>query len=111
MPIVGREQEAWEDDWITSLAEMPYLRLLRKERSFALDNLIQLKVQMNYIGANLKMVETDMERVWSETLVPEIESYHTITSTEEGFDFQFAAVPKKAEYITGTISVLQKRTR
>jgi len=111
MPIVGREQEAWEDDWVTALSEMPYLRLVKRERSFALDSLILLRVQMNYIGANLQMVKNDMERVWGEGLANEMESYHTLTDTDEGFIFQFAAAPKKAEYITGMITVLQKKTR
>jgi len=111
MPIVGRDQDAWEDDWIGALSEMPYLRLLKKERSFALDNLLGLRVQMNYIGANLDMVRNDMSRVWSETLAADCEAYHTLTDTDDGFIFQFAATPKKAEYITGTIFVLQKKTR
>jgi hypothetical protein len=111
MPIVGREQDAWEDDWIHGLDELPYLRILKKERSYQLDRLIGLRVQMNYIGANLQMVKDDMQRVWNDDIAIEMDSYHTISDTEEGFDFMFAALPKKAEYITGVITVLQKRTR
>jgi hypothetical protein len=111
MPIVGREQDAWEDDWVHGLDELPYLRILKKERSFQLDRLLSLRVQMNYIGANLKMVKDDMERVWTDDIAIEMDSYHTISDTEEGFDFMFAALPKKAEYISGVITVLQKRTR
>jgi hypothetical protein len=111
MPIVGREQDAWEDDWIHGLVELPYLRILKKGRSYQLDRLIDLRVQMNYIGANMQMVKDDMERVWAEQIALEMDSYHTITDTEEGFEFQFAALPKKAEYISGVVTVLQKRTR
>ena len=111
MPIVGREQDAWEDDWIHSLAELPYLRVVKKARSFSLDHLLELRLQMNYLGANMKMVKDDMERVWSESIAIEMESYHTIADNEEGFEFQFAALPKKQEYITGRVTVLQKRTR
>ena len=111
MPIVGRDQDAWEDDWVESMDELPYLRILKKERSFQLDRLIGIRVQMNYIGANLNMVKGDMERVWNDALAEGLESYHTISDSEDGFDFQFAALPKKSEYITGVISVLQKKTR
>ena len=111
MPIVGREQDAWEEDWVLALDEMPYLRLIRKERSFVLDKLIGLRVQMNYIGGNMQMVRNDMERVWSEGLSKDMESYPTFNTTEDGFEFLFAALPKKSEYITGTIQVLEKRTR
>jgi len=62
-----------------------------------------------------------MERVWSEGLSKDMESYeglskdmesyHTFNTTEDGFEFLFAALPKKSEYITGTIQVLEKRTR
>ena len=92
MPIVGREQDAWEEDWVLALDEMPYLRLIRKERSFVLDKLIGLRVR-------------------SEGLSKDMESYHTFNTTEDGFEFLFAALPKKSEYITGTIQVLEKRTR
>jgi hypothetical protein len=111
MPIVGRDQDAWEDDWVAALDELPYLRILKKERSFQLDRLIGLRLQMNYIGANMKMVRDDMERVWNDSLSLELESYHTLTETDDGFEFQFAALPKKQEYITGLVSVLQKKTR
>lgn len=111
MPMVGRDQDAWEDDWVQSLEEVPYLRLLKKERSFSLDRLIGLRLQMNYIGANMKMVKDDLGRVWSDQMANECEAYHTITDTEEGFELQFVALPKKEEYISGMITVLQKRTR
>lgn len=111
MPIVGRDQDAWEDDWVQVLSELPYLRLTRKDRSFQLDRLIGIRLQMNYIGANMQMVKDDMVRVWSEGLGKDLEAYHTIVDNEEGFEFQFAALPKKAEYITGIITILQKTTR
>lgn len=111
MPIVGRDQDAWEDDWVGVLTELPYLRVLKKERSFQLDRLIGLRLQMNYIGANLKMVKDDLSRVWSEDLAADMDAYYTITDTDEGFEFQFAGLPKKGEYISGIISVLQKKTR
>jgi len=111
MPIVGRDQDAWEDDWVAILAELPYLRIMKKERSFQLDRLIGLRLQMNYLGANMKMVKDDLSRVWSEQLADDMDAYYTITDTEDGFEFQFAGLPKKAEYISGVITVLQKKTR
>ncbi|MBC8065554.1 MAG: hypothetical protein H7Y17_12035 [Chlorobia bacterium] len=111
MPMVGRDQDAWEDDWVAILTELPYLRVAKKERSFQLDRLIGLRLQMNYLGANMKMVKDDLERVWSEQLAEGMDGYHTITDTDEGFEFQFAGLPKKTEYISGVITVLQKKTR
>jgi len=111
MPIVGREQDAWEDDWAEVLSELPYLRLTKKERSFQLDRLIGIRLQMNYIGANLQMVKDDLERVWAEELANEMEGYHSFNSIEDGFEFQFAALPKKQEYISGIITVVEKKTR
>lgn len=111
MPIVGRDQDNWEGDWVTALDELPYLRVLRKDRSFQLDRLIGLRLQMNYIGANLKMVKDDLSRVWNEVLAEDMDAYYTITDTDDGFEFQFAGLPKKAEYISGIITVLQKKTR
>ena len=111
MPIVGRDQDAWENDWVEVLSELPYLRVLKRDRSFQLDRMIGLRLQMNYLGANMKMVKDDMERVWKEELAADMDGFHTITDTEEGFEFQFAALPKKGEYISGLITVLQKRTR
>ncbi len=111
MPIVGRDQDAWEDDWVAILAELPYLRVLKKERSFQLDRLIGLRLQMNYLGANMQMVKDDMSRVWSEELAAGMDAYYTITDTDDGFEFQFAGLPKKTEYISGIITVLKKKTR
>ncbi len=111
MPIVGREQDIWEDDWVNALDELPYLRLMKKDRSFQLDRMIGLRLQMNYIGANMKMVKDDLSRVWSEVLAEGMDAYYTITDTEDGFEFQFAGLPKKAEYISGLIIVLPKKTR
>ncbi len=111
MPMVGRDQDAWENDWVGVLSELPYLRVLKKERSFQLDRLIGLRLQMNYIGANLQMVKDDLARVWSEDLAADMDAYYTISDTEDGFDFQFAGLPKKSEYISGVITVLQKKTR
>ena len=66
---------------------------------------------MNYIGANLQMVKDDLERVWAEELANEMEGYHSFNSIEDGFEFQFAALPKKQEYISGIITVVEKKTR
>lgn len=111
MPIVGRDQDNWEGDWVTALDELPYLRVLRKDRSFQLDRLIGLRLQMNYLGANMKMVKDDLSRVWSKVLAADMDAYYTITDIEDGFEFQFAGLPKKSEYISGIITVLQKKTR
>lgn len=111
MPIVGRDQDNWEGDWVTALDELPYLRVLRKDRSFQLDRLIGLRLQMNYLGANMQMVKDDLSRVWNEVLAADMDAYYTITDIEDGFEFQFAGLPKKAEYISGIITVLQKKTR
>jgi hypothetical protein len=111
MPIVGRDQDAWEDDWVQVLTELPYLRVLKKERSFQLDRLIGLRLQMNYIGANMQMVKDDLARVWSEDLAADMDAYYTITDLDDGFEFQFAGLPKKAEYISGVVTVLKKKTR
>ena len=111
MPIVGRDQDAWENDWVAILEELPYLHITKKDRSFQLDRLIGLRLQMNYIGANLEMVKNDLSRVWSDQLAAEMEAYHYIQDIEDGFTFQFAGLPKKEEYITGLITVMQKTTR
>lgn len=111
MPIVGRDQDAWEDDWIAVLTELPYLRVAKKERSFQLDKLIGLRLQMNYIGANMQMVKDDLARVWSEDLAADMDAYYTITDNDEGFEFQFAGLPKKTEYISGLVTVVRKKTR
>jgi hypothetical protein len=110
-PVAGRDQDAWESDWVHGLETLPYMRLMKKSHGYALDRLLTFQCQMNFTGGNLEIVKADLERVWSTDLVPELEAYHAYGDIPGGFEFFFAALTEKNNYITGFMTVVAKKAR
>ena len=104
-PVTGREQEAWELDWDQAVRKLPYVKMLKHARSYALHNLVTHRCQMNFEGGNLSIAEADLERIWRDDLAAGLQSGHSVVKTAEGFEFIFAALTSKNTYITGCISM------
>jgi hypothetical protein len=110
-PVDVRQQDAWESDWTHSLVELPYMRVMKKTREYQLDKLLAFQCQMNFSGGNMEIVKADLERVWSNELSADLEAYHSFGDTPDGFEFFFAALNEKNNYLTGFMDVRRKRGR
>lgn len=107
-PVPSRTLHVWEKDWANALTGVPYVRVTRSDSSGPLHRMLHFTCVMKVKGMNTRMVREEFERVWQNQIASDLESAHSIRDTQEGFDFCFLALDSSMNYITGSVSVLEK---
>lgn len=106
-PITAKECDAWRTDWSRGLERLPYLRALRTTAPMRLENIVQLRCELNQRAAAIDSVKADIERIW-EHLSSDLDAVHAFEVHEEGFRFVYGALDDRSCYFTGSMNVVLK---
>ena len=103
-PIPQKDSYHWERDWSSSLKRLPYLKFISSSQPLKLENIVQLRVELNLRQKSAEMAHLDIKRIWNE-ISSDLNSFHALEETPTGFKFMYAALDKNECYFTGTMHV------
>jgi hypothetical protein len=107
VPISPRTLEGWTVDWNSALARIHYVKAGRFSIADSLGAMVKVRGGVQVRGPLFEMSRPDIERVWQEDVAKGLRAFHAIEDRQGGYDFHFAALDDRDQYVTGTLTVVR----